>query len=208
MKRFLFQGDSITDARRDRENLNSINTGYAHLVASHFLYKFPGEYEFFNRGIGGNRIVDVYARIKSDIINLKPDFLTLLIGVNDVWHELELENGIAEEKFRLLYRLLLTEIKMALPDIKIYIMGPFLLKGSETSENWDVFSEEVKKRSLIAEEIAKEFELPFISLQNEFDKALTKMLEEYWVRDGVHPLEPGQAVIANALIKCLENDMK
>lgn len=207
MKRFLFQGDSITDARRDRENENSINTGYVHLVASHLLNKYPGEYEFFNRGIGGNRIIDVYARIKSDIINLKPDYLSLLIGVNDVWHEIELQNGIDADKFKTLYTMLISEIKEALPNIKIYIMAPFLLRGSETAEHWDVFDAEVKKRANAAKEIAEEFNLPFLPLQEEFDKALTKMPEEYWVRDGVHPLEAGQALIADAFLKCLENDI-
>jgi len=207
MKRILFQGDSITDAKRNRDDENSINTGYVHLVASQLLKKYPGELEFFNRGIGGNRIVDVYARIKSDIINLKPDFMTLLIGVNDVWHELELQNGVSEEKFRKLYDMLISEIKEALPDIKIYIMGPFLLKGSATEAEWELFSEEVKKRARVAEEIAGKFGLEFISLQDEFDEAIKKMPESYWVRDGVHPLEAGQALIADKLLSVIEKDI-
>ena len=208
MKRFLFQGDSITDAMRNRDNEKSINTGYVHIMASKMLLKYPGEFEFFNRGIGGNRIIDVYARIKSDIINLKPDYMSLLIGVNDVWHELELQNGIDSDKFKTLYRMLISEIKAARPDIKIYIMAPFLLKGSETTENWEIFSAEVKKRAEAAKEIAQEFNLTFIPLQEEFDKALLKMPEEYWVRDGVHPLEAGQALIADVLLKHFEKDIK
>lgn len=208
MKRFLFQGDSITDAMRNRDNEKSINTGYVHIMASKMLLKYPGEFEFFNRGIGGNRIIDVYARIKSDIINLKPDYMSLLIGVNDVWHELELQNGIDSDKFKTLYRMLISEIKAARPDVKIYIMAPFLLKGSETTENWEIFSAEVKKRAEAAKEIAQEFNLTFIPLQEEFDKALLKMPEEYWVRDGVHPLEAGQALIADVLLKHFEKDIK
>ncbi|MBQ6937432.1 MAG: SGNH/GDSL hydrolase family protein [Clostridia bacterium] len=207
MKRFLFQGDSITDAMRNRDNEKSINTGYVHIVASQMLLKYPGKFEFFNRGIGGNRIIDVYARIKSDIINLKPDYMSLLIGVNDVWHELELQNGIDANKFKTLYKMLISEIKAALPNIKIYIMAPFLLKGNETTENWELFSAEVKKRAEVAKEIAEEFNLIFIPLQEEFDKALLQMPEEYWIRDGVHPLEAGQALIADALLKRFEKDI-
>ena len=112
MKRFLFQGDSITDARRDRENVHSINTGYVHLVSSKLLSEFPGEFEFFNRGIGGNRIIDVYARVKSDIINLKPDYMSILIGVNDVWHHAGDKSWIPNEVFYARYRTVLAGLSL------------------------------------------------------------------------------------------------
>ena len=82
-----------------------------------------------------------------------------------------------------------------------------MLKGSETTENWEIFSAEVKKRAEVAKEIAEEFNLIFIPLQEEFDKALLQMPEEYWIRDGVHPLEAGQALIADALLKRFEKDI-
>ena len=85
--KILFQGDSITDCGRSRENNINVGTGYALLVKSALGFEEPAAHEFLNRGISGNRIVDVYARIKKDIINLKPDVMSLLIGVNDVWHE-------------------------------------------------------------------------------------------------------------------------
>ncbi|MBQ9920892.1 MAG: lysophospholipase, partial [Clostridia bacterium] len=85
--RILFQGDSITDAGRARDNDINLGTGYPMLVKATLGFEEPGKYEFFNRGISGNRVVDLYARIKNDIINLKPDVMSILIGVNDVWHE-------------------------------------------------------------------------------------------------------------------------
>ena len=103
MIKFLFQGDSITDADRNRDNDASFGLGYPNLVASELMNKFPGEYEFINKGISGNRIVDLYARIKMDIINLKPDMMSILIGVNDVWHELNDRNGVAAPKFEIIY---------------------------------------------------------------------------------------------------------
>ena len=81
VKRILFQGDSITDCKRIREDNISMGVGYANMVKAELGYEYPEKYEFINRGIGGNRIVDVYARIKSDIINLQPDYMSLLIGV-------------------------------------------------------------------------------------------------------------------------------
>ena len=86
----------------------------------------PGEYEFINRGISGNRIVDVYARIKADIINLEPDVMSILIGINDVWHEVGHKNGVSAEKFFKIYSMLIEEIQEALPEIKIMILEPFV----------------------------------------------------------------------------------
>ena len=88
MKTILFQGDSITDCGRGN-SISGFGDGYAMLVTAQLGLDCPGEYTFYNKGIGGNRIVDVYARIKEDIINLKPDYMSLLIGVNDVWHEFD-----------------------------------------------------------------------------------------------------------------------
>ncbi len=106
--RILFQGDSITDAGRSRTDDVPVGVGYPLLVKAALGFENPGKYEFFNRGISGDRIVDVYARIKSDIINLKPDVMSILIGVNDVWHELtENPNGVDADKFYRIYSMLI-----------------------------------------------------------------------------------------------------
>ena len=106
MKTILFQGDSITDAGRARDNDSNVGIGYPVLVKGTLGFEHPGEYTFLNRGISGNRVVDVYARIKSDIINLKPDVMSILIGVNDVWHEFSRKNGVDAEKFEKVYSML------------------------------------------------------------------------------------------------------
>ena len=131
--KILFQGDSITDTGRNREKDISLGSGYALFVSGSLGLTFPGEHEFLNRGISGNRVVDVYARIKSDIINLAPDFMSILIGVNDVWHEFEESpNGVDAEKYYRVYDMLLEEVTTALPKIKIMILEPFCLKGNGT----------------------------------------------------------------------------
>jgi len=90
MKKILFQGDSITDFGREKNDVQGdwLGHGYAAMVSGALGYKYPNEFEFINRGISGNRIIDVLARVKNDIINLAPDYMSILIGVNDVWHEI------------------------------------------------------------------------------------------------------------------------
>ena len=87
MKTIVFQGDSITDAIRNCENDNYMGSGYATMVAGELGLSEPNEYKFYNRGISGNRVLDLYARWKTDCLNLKPDYLSILVGINDVWHE-------------------------------------------------------------------------------------------------------------------------
>lgn len=206
MKTILFQGDSITDAGRDRnvDNIAGMGVSYPNVVAAALGYKYPAEYKFINRGISGNRIVDVYARIKADIINLRPDYMSLLIGINDVWHELQIENGVDAPKFEKIYTMLIEEIKEALPDIKIFILLPYVLPGAATEENIDVFRSETAKRAEAAKRVAEKFGLPWVDLQAKFDEACKKAPADYWLRDGVHPDSPGAGLIADAWIEQFE----
>lgn len=210
MERILFQGDSITDARRDRENTDNLGIGYPTLVKAQLGFENPEKFDFQNRGIGGNRIVDVYARIKTDIINLKPDYMSILIGVNDVWHELAMQNGVDAQKFEKIYCMMLDEIYQALPNVKIMILEPFVLEGPATCNNeeepnkWNIFSTEVKKRAEKAEIVAQKYNIPFISLQDKFDKVSENTENSYWLADGVHPTSMGHELIKREWIKHFE----
>ncbi len=193
MKTILFQGDSITDCGRSKQGGIRMGEGYAMLVKTYLAFENPNEYEFYNRGISGNRIVDVYARIKSDIINLKPDYMSLLIGVNDVWHEIEEQNGVDADKFEKIYCMLIEEIKAALPDIKLMILEPFCLRGPATDnteakpDKWNVFNSEVKKRAEKAKAVAEKYGLVYVELQKHFDELAKTADNTYWLVDGVHP---------------------
>lgn len=200
--KILFQGDSITDAGRNWNDDNNLGRGYPQLVEASLGLDEPNEHTFINKGISGNRIVDVYARIKRDIINYKPDVMSLLIGVNDVWHEVgDNPNGVDTDKFYKIYKMLIEEIKEALPNIKIMILEPFVLKGCATEEHWDFFDTEVKKRAEKAKQIAKDFDLPFIELQAGFDDLAKKAPENYWLGDGVHPTAKGHEYIKRQWLK-------
>lgn len=205
MKTVLFQGDSITDAGRSREDARMLGTGYPLLVKAELSFENPGEYDFLNYGISGNRIVDLYARMKSDIINIKPDVMSILIGVNDVWHEFhESPNGVDADKFYKIYKMLIEEIKEALPDVKIMILEPFTLKGRGNENYWDEFNAEVAKRAKMAKRIAEEFNLKFIPLQEKFDEAAKCVGNDYWLGDGVHPQTAGHELIKREWIEGLK----
>lgn len=210
-KLVLFQGDSITDANRNREMERYMGHGYALMAAGVLGAEYPGEYTFLNRGVSGNRSVDLYARIKQDIINLKPDYLSILIGVNDVWHEYTRKNGVSADKYELICSLLIEEIKQALPDIKIMILEPFVLQGSKTSTTdefpgrWEHFSTEVPLRAQAAKRIAEKYGLVFVPLQETFNHAQElECAEEYWLADGVHPTAAGHELIKRAWLKGFE----
>ena len=204
MKRILFQGDSITDASRSREDDKHLGIGYPRFVSGELALDNPGEYEFFNRGIGGNRIVDIYARIKKDLINLKPDVMSILIGINDVWHEVGEQNGVDAEKFFNVYSLIIEEVKSALPNIKIMIMEPFVLKARATEENWDYFETETAKRQEMAKKIAEKYNLKYIPLQDKFNEAAKLAPNDYWLGDGVHPTYAGHELIKREWIKAFK----
>ena len=204
MKTILFQGDSITDAGRSREDNSNLGLGYPTLIKGEPGFDRPGFQRFLNKGISGNRIVDLYARIKVDIINLRPDVLSILIGVNDVWHELMKHNGVDSQKFYRVYCMLIEEIKEALPDIKIMVMEPFVLKGSATEVSWDYFVTETRLRAEMVQKVAEKYELTFIPLQDKFDQALKLCPSDYWLVDGVHPTTMGHELIKREWVKAFK----
>lgn len=203
--RILFQGDSITDADRSREDSTRLGRGYPLLVEAALGLEEPDKHEFINRGISGNRIVDLYARIKCDIINLKPDVMSILIGVNDVWHDIgESPNGVSADKFFKIYSMLIEEIKEALPSIKIMILEPFVLEACSTTEHWEFFKTEVSKRAEASRKIAERYSLPFIPLQAGFDELAKKAPNSYWLGDGVHPTAKGHEFIKSQWLKAFK----
>ena len=206
-KVILFQGDSITDCGRDKEKLTHNGRGYPHLTQAYLTCSEPGAYTCINRGISGNRVVDLYSRIKIDMINLKPDYMSILIGINDVWHEYTRQNGVDAEKFEMVYGLMIEELQKALPDLKIMIMEPFVLHGSATNTDeehpgrWEHFSSECVLRRAAAKRIAEKYGLVFVPLQELLDRVSADTPEGYWLVDGVHPTPAGHELIKQEWLK-------
>ena len=210
-KIILFQGDSITDCIRVRENDNYRGSGYATMVSGALGAQEPYRYTFYNRGISGNRVVDLYARIRIDMINLKPDYISILIGINDVWHEQSNHNGVDAEKFELVYNLMIEELKRDLPGVKIMLLEPFVLPGSATNSDeanpgrWEFFSKETALRREATRRVAEKQNVLFVPLQEMFDKANADApADGYWLVDGVHPSAAGHELIKNAWLKAFE----
>lgn len=210
-KVILFQGDSITDCIRSRENDNYRGSGYATMVSGALGAKDPYMYTFINRGISGNRVVDLYARIRKDMINLKPDYISILIGVNDVWHEVSYQNGVDAEKFELVYNLLIEELKRDLPGVKIMLLEPFVLPGSATCNTeecparWEYFQKETALRGEATRRVAEKQNVMFVPLQELFDKVNADApADGYWLADGVHPSAAGHELIKNAWLEAFE----
>lgn len=210
MKRIVFWGDSITDCGRNRNDLYHMGAGYANLVKADLGYRCPGEYEFMNHGISGDRIVDLYARIKAGFLNWTPDYASIYVGVNDAWHEIAYKNGIATAKFEKLYEMMLDEILEALPNIKLMIIAPFVLEGyntCNTEENptrLEQFRVDVAEKAAVAKKIAEKYNLPLIELQPAFDAALERAPAEYWAYDGVHPTVCGHEIIKRLWLETFE----
>ena len=209
-KVIVFQGDSITDAGRDRMDVFGLGIGYPNLVTAELSVEHPYLYQFFNRGISGNRVVDLYARIKMDMINLKPDYMSILIGINDVWHEIFDHNGVSAEKFERVYGWMIEELLCELPNLKLMLLEPFVLPGSATrsdNENpcrWEYFRAETDLRREAVKRLADKYGLRFVPLQDMFDKVNADAPDGYWLSDGVHPTAAGHELIKRAWLEAFE----
>lgn len=202
----LFYGDSITDAGRNYTLLHgeeAMGRGYVKYAAAGLKERGFAEEDLINRGISGNRIVDLYARIKVDCWNHKPDFISILIGVNDVWHELDNQNGVELDRFEKMYRILIEDTKKALPNVKMMLCEPFVLEGLATSAKWEQFLE-VYKYAEVVQKLAKEYGLYFLPLQETLTKAAANATAAEYLADGVHPAEKGAKLIANEWLKAFD----
>ncbi len=201
--KILLIGDSITDMSRNRiEDLayNSYGFGYPIFIKGELDISAPGEHTVINRGISGNRSVDLYGRIKSDCINLAPDVVSVLIGVNDIWHEINFENGLDLDHYKLFYSMFIDETRAALPNVRLMILEPFVLRGTATDGSFDRFTK-VYDYASVAKELAEEKSCAFVPLQKRFDELAEKYGPGMWLYDGVHPAVGGARVIADEWMK-------
>lgn len=205
--KILFLGDSITDVGRNREDPASMGAGYPLLVSARLGAQQPGKFNFRNTGIGGDRSVDIYARIKRDCWNLEPDVISLLMGINDVWHEIGDRNGVDAERFYRIYRMLVSDTRERLPEAKLLLMEPFVLPGTGTRDGWEDFVREVPLRSQAVRQVAEEFHALYLPLQAMFDEHCKAAPPAYWLMDGVHPTPAGHQLIADAWLELFDREI-
>ena len=202
----LFQGDSITDCGRAAcggagFDSKGLGPGYPGMIAARLACDRPGvEWDFINRGISGNRVVDLYARWKIDALNLKPDFLSILIGVNDTWHEFGSPNGVEIPRYERFYRELIEWTQRELPSVKLVLLEPFVLCFGAVSDPW---LPEIAERARIVRTLAEEYSALFVPLQDLFSEAAKKAPPSHWLVDGVHPTAAGHQLIADAWLRAV-----
>ena len=207
----LFQGDSITDCGRDRQatadnDLNGLGRGYAMMAAAALLAGRPGDsLRFRNLGIGGDRSVDLAARWQEDALSLRPDLISILIGVNDTWHGFSkgTEKRVSVEKYARVYRELLDETRAALPQVRLVLCEPFVLPCGEVAPAW---RDDVDRRREVVRELAQAFGAALVEFQAMFDRALDEAPAEYWATDGVHPTVAGHHRLAQTWLRTVAGD--
>ncbi len=196
----LFQGDSITDAGRDKKqqlanNARSLGLGYPQHAAGALLEAHRDlDLQIHNRGISGNKVPDLEDRWKEDALDLKPAVLSILIGVNDIWHKLNGRYEGTPEVYRDGFAELLAETRKALPNVTLVVCEPFALRCGAVDDSW---FPEFDRRRAFAKEVAGGAGAIWVPFQEMFDKAVSLGTKpEYWGGDGVHPSVAGHALMA------------
>jgi lysophospholipase L1-like esterase len=206
--RVLFQGDSITDGQRDKRGTYPgilLGQGYPYIIAANFCGHFPElNLTVLNRGISGNKVADLVARWQNDTIALKPDVLSILIGVNDVWHNVAANKEINFAEIEATYDKLLADTLTALPSIKIVLCEPFILPGSANNKQWEQWNTATKNIQQIVARLGEKHKLPVVHFQRVFDDAVKRAPAEYWLFDGVHPAWAGHQLMADEWVRAVK----
>ena len=180
--RILFQGDSITDADRNRENMHDLGNGYPKYAAKYLADYFPAiDFEFIDLGISGNQTIDLVNRLESDFIDIQPDIVSILIGVNDTWHRAENREWLSDEEFEQRYRTVLDAIKKE-TTAKIVMLEQFLLPAEDKL----YFREDLDPKIQIVRKLAREYADLFIPLDGILAAASVKTDWKAFSEDGVH----------------------
>lgn len=196
----LFQGDSITDCGRSRTDGASLGNGYAMMAASWLSAMVPGKrLRFLNRGISGNRAKDLRARWQADCLDLKPNWVSILIGVNDTWRRFDSNDATPMEVYETHYRQILQQSKTA--GHKLIVCEPFLLPVPQDRVAW---REDLDPKIAAARRLAREFGVIYVPLDGAFAAAATQQSMEVWAPDGVHPTPTGHALIAQTWLRAVQ----
>jgi len=196
----LFQGDSITDCGRDRDNPADLGRGYALMAAGLFGVDQPElGVKFLNRGIGGDRVKDLQARWKEDCIALQPDWVTIYIGINDCWRRYDRDDPTSAASFEAGYRELLERTQRE-TGANLVLMEPFVLPVPADRGAW---REDLDPKIDVVRRLAREYGALLVPLDGLFAQASMRAESAYWAPDGVHPSPAGHALIAKAWLQTI-----
>ena len=202
--RLLFQGDSITDmkwGRNEKDRNHYLGHSYVYLIAARLGVDLPkAGLDVYNRGMSGHKVQDLRNRWQSDAIDLKPDLLSILVGVNDVGRNL---TGVDLASWEQDYRFMLDASRSANPALRLVLLDPFVLASGRLSNAaaFDGWRRQVERLIPVVARLAAEFEAVHIRTQDVFDDAAMAVSPEHWIWDGVHPLPQGHELIAREWIR-------
>ncbi len=199
----LFQGDSITDGNRTRnKDWNHVmGHGFAYLAASRLWMDYPEKhFQFYNRGVSGNQVTHLQERWQADCLELKPDIVSILVGINDLNAMVRGDASKTAPFFETHYRDLLDRTKSVLPDVKMVLCEPFVLPVGKVKDQWEVYQQEIGGRQEIVKKLALEFDATFIPFQTAFQEALKRAPSDYWIWDGIHPMPAGHELMSRMWI--------
>ena len=204
--KILFQGDSITDASRDQRNYHHLGNGYPKYAAQMIREAHPDtDFEFINLGISGNRTGQLFDRLYADAIELQPDIISILIGINDLWHRYEKKPiATTDEQIEVNYRSILEELR-AKTNAKIMILSPYLLDCEDKEE----LREDLGRILPMIRMLANQYADVFVPLDEYFEEAMkTVPRAQYYSYDGVHPNTNGATFIGKIYAKEIEPLLK
>jgi len=198
--RVLFQGDSITDAGWNRNDPASLGTGYAMMAASWFSAMYPSKkVTFINRGISGNRVKDLVARWKTDCLDLRPSWVSIMIGINDTWRRYDSHDPTSIEDYEANYRRILDMARQNLK-CKFILIEPFVLPFPEDRKQW---REDLDPRIHVVRSLAREFNAILVPMDGIFAAAAAIREPAFWSPDGVHPTQAGHALMAQSWLRAV-----
>ena len=196
--KILFQGDSVTDAGRDRSNPADLGEGYPKFASAMIRDSYPDtDFEFVDLGISGNRTEHLVARLETDFIEIQPDVVSIMIGINDVWHHYAHEFvETTDEQFEKNYRTVLDAIKSR-TNARIFMIQPFLLETVDPAKQ--ELCEELARKQAIIKRLADEYADVYLPLDEILHQEVDLPPAEL-AADGVHPTPDGACRIGEAYL--------
>jgi lysophospholipase L1-like esterase len=200
----LFQGDSITDGNRGRNDdpNHILGHGYAFAIASDLGCRFPDrKLKFINKGVSGDKVSDLLSRWENDCILLRPDVVSILIGINDILAALGEAKDLDKQKFHDQIATLLTLTRKNLPKSLLVLGEPFILPVGMVAGNQARWVEMVTAAQGILKKISGEFNTLFVPYQSAFTNASKRAEASYWIWDGIHPTYSGHGLMKEVWIE-------
>lgn len=215
--KILFQGDSLTDAGRVREETRpncNLGTGYVNMICGRLIGGNPGAgYLVYNRGVNGNRVVDLYARWIEDTLNMEFDVLSLMCGINDVGFGLRMHQGSDPERFEFIYDRMLWEVKNTHPHAKLVLVEPFVFRmkymdetfGEDVDRDWDIWRGEVRARGAVVKKLAEKYGAVFVPTFDRFEELCQIYPAETFSMDCIHLTPAGNHMLTEWWMEAVQN---